>query len=231
MSWETFNERYGAHVDAEIKYSLEYNILDQDSYMSHPRWGGKIFARKAPYYKIPPEVVEFCNTINVIVKLHAYTLDIYDLPRATKFSNIWCVHEDTDPTINYFDWVKLFDELHVIDNMFYVNCNPQSQYYRNILMTFGEDGGQSGIMYRNVGEFIVDYHEWMSVTGVRYKFNVDTYLSSYKIPVRELFSAAYDGRQDIECTRHYILRRIHNLNCYADINAALFSSWILHRKN
>lgn len=126
-----FNKQYGKKVD---EFIVERELET---------------TKRAPIYRIPPEVIEFINAVGYVIhKPFAFPLKIY-------INKCKCMYIFRRPDLeNCLDWVYFIgDDTH--SKQFYINCNPESRQYGNITHI------DCSHIYPNLREFIKDIELWM----------------------------------------------------------------------
>ena len=214
-----------------------------------------VYARKALNYKIPAKFIEFMNGIgNGIYKPHGIMLNAQSTPSSlihpvmhrTVRCNNKTIHTLTD--INIFDWVRiLYEKSLCINNIFYINCNPDSTRYGNIMLLYEhEDLQHISIIYNKIDEFIKDLESWLNY-NVEIPSNavdiIDQYLDEIPIDAdfrvhqelrsytnRELLTGIFVEKPtyQLKDLREEIYHIIPHLLCQ-NIEQLSFSRWIISR--
>ena len=158
---QTFPAQYEAHADEYIKglknngYTRYYNT--QTGVFSYLSVGSYVTIKKNSTCTIPPMVLEFYKSIDVIVKPGARKLSVPD--RFQCLSAFICVNFP----INCLDWMLFMAEVEYCG--VYINCNPESEQYGKILITIycGADRYILWIVYNNIEEFVTGLNTWMGI--------------------------------------------------------------------
>jgi len=217
MNLEHFNELYQKRIDL-----LYHKHVDQESDMYSYFTGYNFTFKRVPFYKVPPKIIEFCSIANSMVKLFAFTFTIcIDSP-------IYLQEEHTYVS-NYLDWVMLMQDIN--KGKFYVNCNPQSQHYGHILVTYPQLA--SNVIYKCISELVAEIEEWMKFTSAIPEFNVDEFLDEKYIscPVmfcyRDLFAECVHNMDSTDiAVLDYVYEKIKRKSSYKDRSARIFSYWL-----
>jgi hypothetical protein len=225
--WETFNEWYSAEVD-QIRAGIR---LGDNRYDPQTDTIRGVSVKKAEYYHPPPELVEFCKTAEHIIKPYANKLMV----KTICFHSLYDVYWDQDVSINYMDWMGF---LYDITRFVYINCNPQSVHYGNIMIC-SVVLNRARIAYKNIRELITDICEWLTDVGEIQDFNVDEYLNSpcvYCVNPSEWLSCRDILLSDDPVVREWIPNvnwEIRSRLKYKDFKTRCFSdwAWTKHVKN
>jgi hypothetical protein len=224
---ETFNEQYQAKVDEVIKnmymYDSRYNPETQTFRLSN---GHVVLVKKAEYYRPPPELIEFCNSIDKIYKPHASGLEIKKAIPYCVLRSFW----DQDVQVNYMDWVGFLGSEGF--TYLYMNCNPQSKHYGHIMIA-NADGHHCEITHKKLHELTADICKWMSVTSDFKSFDVEEFLNSraeaYSFPRetthRDILMLR-DVSKPIQLFQKGIYDHIEYSTRYTDYEAEHFIDWI-----
>lgn len=169
QSWEKFNEWYSNEVDLLRKDIIDNDKLYDPQTDSITFRGYTLSVKKAKYYSPPPGLAEFCKTVGHIIKPHAHKITV----RIKYFSSLYYTYWDQDVQINYMDWLGFLSDN--IGGYIYINCNPESLHYGNIIVE-NQELNRARIVYKNIHELIADIGEWMTVTGELPDFDIDEFL-------------------------------------------------------
>lgn len=153
---ETFHIDYSVFVDMYLQtlgkcYNYKTGIYREYN-------GTDILLRKSARYTIPPELLELINCGNIITKDKANPLIFHIEPAnnvcAYYLSNY--LPENFDGTaINFLDWIP-FTKENLADKL-YINCNPDSKYYGNVMYIHVNDASASvEIKYNSLSELLID---------------------------------------------------------------------------
>lgn len=223
---ETFNEKYAKEVDWVLaNIELNDNRYNPETGTIKLENGSAVSIVKAKYYCPPPELVEFRRNIQCIIKPHTNVLNLCVDDLTTLYETYSWI--DQNAPINYMDWVGLLrEETYIIA---YINCNPQSTQYGNVLMC--DDMGGIDIMYNNISELITDISEWMNFADTLPDFNIDKYLDrgcSYQpfmnkyMTNRDLLQSDFPGSQQY---KSQVSGTIKREAMYKRMYMRSFSNW------
>jgi len=224
---ETFNEKHGAKVDEVIKNEYANNNRYNPETQTLRLYNDiTVLIRKAEYYQPPPELIEFCCTMDKICKPHAHRLYIKEGEPYHLFHSFW----DQDARVNYMDWVGFLGYKQF--NFVYVNCNSQSEHYGQV-MVVNNNSFLCKIIYKNVHEFSIDLLKWLAITGNVKTFDLDAYLNtsveSYKssqwTTYREILMLT-DDTKPVRRFKKDIQKQIEYSTMYKKTKAACLSAWI-----
>jgi hypothetical protein len=181
--------------------------------------------KQVPFYKLPGEVVELCSYVDRVTKLHAY-------PIYTSLDDLRCAElarTDLD-SFNHLEWLQF---LYTDGGCFYVNCNPQSPHYGNILLSFIHTDEVYILAYNNIGKLLCDINKWMMITDVVPEFDAVFYFESiyqyYNVKRKDIFLEKYDNDGFIPVFRQNINREIRYAALYIKEEANDFVSYAFHR--
>lgn len=171
MQWEKFSEWYSDEVDLLRKDIIATDIYYDPQTDAITFRGYTVSVKKAEYYCPPPGLEEFCKTVGHIIKPHAHELTVH----IKYFSSLYYTYWDQDIQINYMDWLGFLRD--IIGDHIYINCNPESVHYGNIIAEKLELN-RARIVYKNIHELIADISEWMTVTGELPDFDMEKCLNA-----------------------------------------------------
>jgi hypothetical protein len=167
--WEKFSEWYSNEVDLLRKDIIATdNLYDPQTDTIRFR-GYTVSVKKAECYCSPPELVEFCKTTNPIIKPHAYKITV----EIKYFVNLYGAYWGQDVEINYMDWLGFLHDN--AGGYIYINCNPQSPHYGNIIVV-NRGSNHTRIVYKSIQELTSDICQWMTATGELRHFDIDEFL-------------------------------------------------------
>lgn len=204
---DTFNAEYSAEVDMSI---IASSIVYQGTGVYIHNRNARARLQKSQHYELPPKVIEFINVISPkVYKLSANALEIFT-PRACITRNLWLRYIELDNTIdlltiNLADWVAFMSEKsnHRNSYIFYINCNPLSVQYGNIILV--QDSSISVIIkitHKSIDTFIQDLCEWIEfpaaeVTLAHIEQRMNSAYRMYKT-FREILSSDTTPDSDIK---------------------------------
>jgi hypothetical protein len=117
-------------------------------------------------YRIPTECVEFINAASpAIIKSYAFPLRIC-IDESEGFSPLIPVSWWRLDDLNFPDWIMFMDEGELSASNFYMNCNPDSKRYGQILFT--NDVGEwneflqtQPTIFRNIHHLVENIELWI----------------------------------------------------------------------
>lgn len=210
MDPELFNEKYSRCVrKALIK-------LRKDPWRRVPK--------RAPYYRLPPEIIEFCDTADILMKSYAHPLRVRITTAPYPYT-----YGSGKGIFDCISWVKFMEDRNGYE--LYVNCDPESEHYGYILRTHLQMYFNK-IIYRNVHELVSDITIWFSMVSDTCKIDLDEYLDGIctydgeQIKNRDVFLSKYDNIHVIHIHRDIVLDKIKFPEYFKWHKNLSFLSWI-----
>jgi hypothetical protein len=156
-------------------------------------------------YRIPPACVEFMNIASPAI-IKAYASPLYIRTDDSKgFNPLIPVSWWRLPDLNFPDWILFMDEGELSMSDFYVNCNPDSKRYGQILFT-NDVGEWSAHLQTQPTIFSDIYHLVKKIElWIRHVKISDTF-AIRDICVQHFLDSKYDG-DDVERMPQGITRR------------------------
>ncbi len=190
--------------------------------------------KQAPYYQLPSELIEFVSIVNTINKPHA-------CPVVTVIDYLHCIESSTVPSdqFNQLEWVWFLD---TDKGGFYINCNPQSPKYGNILLSYEGNPDYDAydeyiLTYNNITELVHDFNNWMTIADVVNEFDIANYIESVSpicgIKYKDLFLEKYDNDLTAQIYRQNVTKLTIYSSMYTEGSAHDFATYVFmeHEKN
>lgn len=169
-------------------------------------------------YRIPSEIIEFCDAIDVLRKTYAYPL------RTQISGELYTISSE---------WIKFMESGSYPFEM-YVNCNLSSADYGCII---SHAHSCRRMVYKNVHELISDLTVWFNMIGDTIRMDLDGYLKNTYlidgkwITYRDMFLSEYDDYPAARAGRNMVLGTLSFPEQFEDYNNLSFIYWVHFRKN
>jgi len=209
----SFIDNFNAEVEHCANWLVGHYSYDEITGIFKTRRNGDIYVKKALRYVTPPELIEMYTFMDKFVDVSANTsansstnastnkkirksraIALRLINKPVPLMRI-VTHTEFDPgnldlsVINFLDWALFIAEQGwLVSSGYFINCNPDSIHYGNILLLSDSAYGKSTrIIFRDMHEFVVALTEWFSYVG-----------SDHSTPpsindIDEFLDSTYDG--------------------------------------